>query len=122
MYLSLITIQRLLLSHLCIQFWGELKANNCRLGFISNGTHVIFAFRTAEQELTFSDFIRWDDTELYLVFLGFTMFAADCCLIQPKDSQTREAVVLAKIIDDICIPEECGPICGDLPEEPLQND
>lgn len=44
--------------------WGELHAHQSRLAFFSSGEHHMLVFKTDDDELTFSDFICWDDPEL----------------------------------------------------------
>ena len=96
---------------------GQFEALSCTTAFISNGKHVIFVFKTGNEGLTFSDFIRWDDKELYLVFLGFTMFAADCALTQYKSARDYDVNILEKILTDIWIPAESSDESSDLPED-----
>ncbi|KAI0060200.1 hypothetical protein BV25DRAFT_967408 [Artomyces pyxidatus] len=67
------------------QMWGEFNAYQTRLGIFVNGRHIAFVIRTCRNELTFSEFLDWEDREVYTAFLGFSMLAIDAVLSGPAD-------------------------------------
>lgn len=93
--------------HTIRQMWGELHHHQSRLTFFANGEDFIFAFKTGDNELTFSDFIHWDNPELYLVFMGFTMFASDAALTQSVNDPNYDLNILNKIKEDLIRDNEC---------------
>ncbi|KAI0060222.1 hypothetical protein BV25DRAFT_968898 [Artomyces pyxidatus] len=85
------------------QIWGELNAYQSRFGAFVNGRHIAFVLRTRRNELTFSDFIEWEDREVYTAFLGFSMAAIDVVLSGPS---AQYAERLRDIINLLCPRED----------------
>ncbi|KAI0060766.1 hypothetical protein BV25DRAFT_1917584 [Artomyces pyxidatus] len=83
------------------QIWGEFNAYQTRLAAFVNGEHIAFVIRTRRNELTFSDFVAWEDREVYTAFLGFSMVAADAVLSGPPHHYNAR---LRDIINRICPP------------------
>lgn len=82
--------------------WGEFNAYQTRFGVFVNGEHVAFVIRTRRDELTFSDFLSWEDREVYMAFLGFSMAAVDAVLGGPARHYSNR---VRNIINRICPPD-----------------